>query len=166
MSPPPFSVIFQELNDDPATLAVLFFFHLVSPPVIFHRHRVQQSTPCDSPMRLISQTDRLCTANQVEATKEIKAQRPLRLRVGTHLLSSLSRPSPSCTTTMAESPAHRLDLCIGGKYRLGKKIGSHSFGRCCHYSHNICARSTFRLSPKVCPFIAIPPSKECLYPYR
>lgn len=30
---------------------------------------------------------------------------------------------------MAEAPAHRLDLRVGGKYRLGKKIGSGSFGR-------------------------------------
>ncbi|KAI9570221.1 kinase-like domain-containing protein [Boletus coccyginus] len=29
---------------------------------------------------------------------------------------------------MAETPAHRLDLRVGGKYRLGKKIGSGSFG--------------------------------------
>ncbi|KIM57806.1 hypothetical protein SCLCIDRAFT_28555 [Scleroderma citrinum Foug A] len=28
---------------------------------------------------------------------------------------------------MAESPAHRLDLCVGGKYGLGKKIGPGSF---------------------------------------
>ena len=30
--------------------------------------------------------------------------------------------------SMAETPAHRLDLRVGGKYRLGKKIGSGSFG--------------------------------------
>ena len=34
---------------------------------------------------------------------------------------------------MAESPAHRLDLRVGGKYRLGKKIGSGSFGMCYRY---------------------------------
>jgi len=66
---------------------------------------------------------------------------------------------------MAESPAHRLDICIGGKYRLGKKISSHSFGMCYRYCHNICARSTPQLSPKVRPFIAIPPSEERLYLY-
>src|SRR5262245_13820266 len=32
---------------------------------------------------------------------------------------------------MAESTAHRLDLRVGGKYRLGKKIGSGSFGTLC-----------------------------------
>ena len=34
---------------------------------------------------------------------------------------------------MAESPARRLDLRVGGKYRLGKKIGSGSFGTCDRY---------------------------------
>jgi casein kinase I family protein HRR25 len=29
---------------------------------------------------------------------------------------------------MADSSSHRLDLRVGGKYRLGKKIGSGSFG--------------------------------------
>lgn len=29
---------------------------------------------------------------------------------------------------MADSSTHRLDLRVGGKYRLGKKIGSGSFG--------------------------------------
>ena len=29
---------------------------------------------------------------------------------------------------MADSAAHKLDLRVGGKYRLGKKIGSGSFG--------------------------------------
>jgi casein kinase I family protein HRR25 len=29
---------------------------------------------------------------------------------------------------MAENASHRLDLRVGGKYRLGKKIGSGSFG--------------------------------------
>jgi hypothetical protein len=29
---------------------------------------------------------------------------------------------------MADSNTHRLDLRVGGKYRLGKKIGSGSFG--------------------------------------
>lgn len=29
---------------------------------------------------------------------------------------------------MTDSPSHRLDLRVGGKYRLGKKIGSGSFG--------------------------------------
>ena len=28
---------------------------------------------------------------------------------------------------MADTASHRLDLCVGGKYRLGKKIGSGSF---------------------------------------
>ena len=40
-------------------------------------------------------------------------------------------PSPSCTTTMTESPAHRLGLHICGKYRFSKKIDSSSFGMCC-----------------------------------
>jgi casein kinase I homolog HRR25 len=31
---------------------------------------------------------------------------------------------------MADSSSHRLDLRVGGKYRLGKKIGSGSFGTC------------------------------------
>jgi len=31
---------------------------------------------------------------------------------------------------MADSSSHRLDLRVGGKYRLGKKIGSGSFGAC------------------------------------
>ena len=30
--------------------------------------------------------------------------------------------------SMADSSSHRLDLRVGGKYRLGKKIGSGSFG--------------------------------------
>ncbi len=29
---------------------------------------------------------------------------------------------------MADAGSHRLDLRVGGKYRLGKKIGSGSFG--------------------------------------
>jgi len=29
---------------------------------------------------------------------------------------------------MADTSSHRLDLRVGGKYRLGKKIGSGSFG--------------------------------------
>ena len=29
---------------------------------------------------------------------------------------------------MADTGSHRLDLRVGGKYRLGKKIGSGSFG--------------------------------------
>lgn len=29
---------------------------------------------------------------------------------------------------MADNASHRLDLRVGGKYRLGKKIGSGSFG--------------------------------------
>ena len=29
---------------------------------------------------------------------------------------------------MTDSASHRLDLRVGGKYRLGKKIGSGSFG--------------------------------------
>ena len=48
-------------------------------------------------------------------------------------LFALAHSPPSCTTTMAESPAHRLDLHLGGKYRLGKKIGSDSFGMYCSY---------------------------------
>ncbi|KAF8232088.1 hypothetical protein L208DRAFT_1065981, partial [Tricholoma matsutake] len=28
---------------------------------------------------------------------------------------------------MADPVSHRLDLCVGGKYRLSKKIGSGSF---------------------------------------
>ena len=32
---------------------------------------------------------------------------------------------------MADSASHRLDLRVGGKYRLGKKIGSGSFGASC-----------------------------------
>ena len=31
-------------------------------------------------------------------------------------------------TLMADTASHRLDLCVGGKYRLGKKIGPGSFG--------------------------------------
>lgn len=31
---------------------------------------------------------------------------------------------------MTDSASHRLDLRVGGKYRLGKKIGSGSFGMC------------------------------------
>ena len=34
---------------------------------------------------------------------------------------------------MADSSSHRLDLRVGGKYRLGKKIGSGSFGALCVY---------------------------------
>ncbi|GAW06554.1 ck1 ck1 ck1-d protein kinase [Lentinula edodes] len=34
----------------------------------------------------------------------------------------------SLHSTMAEQSSHRLDLRVGGKYRLGKKIGSGSFG--------------------------------------
>ena len=45
-----------------------------------------------------------------------------------HTVCARSPPSPSCTTTMAESPAHRLDLRVGGKYRSTKMIGSGSFG--------------------------------------
>ena len=33
---------------------------------------------------------------------------------------------------MADSSSHRLDLRVGGKYRLGKKIGSGSFGASRH----------------------------------
>jgi len=34
---------------------------------------------------------------------------------------------------MTERPAHRLDFCVNGKYRLRKKIGSGSFGMCYCY---------------------------------
>lgn len=37
---------------------------------------------------------------------------------------------------MTDPTSHRLDLRVGGKYRLGKKIGSGSFGtrpRCVHF---------------------------------
>jgi len=34
---------------------------------------------------------------------------------------------------MTERPAHRLNFCVNGKYRLGKKIGSGSFGMCYCY---------------------------------
>ena len=44
-----------------------------------------------------------------------------------------SPTSPSCTTTMAESPAHRPNFRVGGKYRHGKNISSGSFGMCCRY---------------------------------
>jgi hypothetical protein len=37
-------------------------------------------------------------------------------------------PSSSSAFRMADSSSHRLDLRVGGKYRLGKKIGSGSFG--------------------------------------
>lgn len=33
---------------------------------------------------------------------------------------------------MADATSHRLDLRVGGKYRLGKKIGSGSFGKSYH----------------------------------
>jgi len=58
-----------------------------------------------------------------------------------HNVCARSSPSPSCTTTMAESPAHRPDLLSGGKYRLGKKIGSGSCGMCCCCLTNVCACS-------------------------
>lgn len=35
---------------------------------------------------------------------------------------------------MADTSTHRLDLRVGGKYRLGKKIGSGSFGQSDRYS--------------------------------
>ena len=127
--PPPFAAIFQELNIDPATLkefnCTLQFFSFGESPyprsaVIFHRHHAT-----GSPSWVISQTDRLCTTNQVDVTKEIKAQCPLPslqpfiptlapcLCVGTHPLSC-PVPLPSHITTMAESPTHRLDLPVGG----------------------------------------------------
>jgi len=77
-----------------------------------------------------------------------------------HTVCARSPPSHSCTTTMAKSPAHRLDLRVGGKYRLSKISGSGSFCMCCSYltvcvqdlwlrffwyvrflSHTVCARS-------------------------
>lgn len=36
---------------------------------------------------------------------------------------------------MADSSSHRLDLRVGGKYRLGKKIGSGSFGMFASFYH-------------------------------
>lgn len=41
---------------------------------------------------------------------------------------SFIHPVDTSSLSMAETPAHRLDLRVGGKYRLGKKIGSGSFG--------------------------------------
>lgn len=40
----------------------------------------------------------------------------------------LSSHSDATLLSMADSSSHRLDLRVGGKYRLGKKIGSGSFG--------------------------------------
>ncbi|KAF5368522.1 hypothetical protein D9758_002451 [Tetrapyrgos nigripes] len=37
-------------------------------------------------------------------------------------------PSDLVSFTMTDNGSHRLDLRVGGKYRLGKKIGSGSFG--------------------------------------
>jgi len=37
---------------------------------------------------------------------------------------------------MADSSSHKLDLRVGGKYRLGKKIGSGSFGACILFSRH------------------------------
>lgn len=44
---------------------------------------------------------------------------------------------------MTDNNTHRLDLRVGGKYRLGKKIGSGSFGMCRHNCVKImrCLRS-------------------------
>lgn len=50
----------------------------------------------------------------------------------THSTFFSSAPVPSyspISRTMADNSAHRLDLRVGGKYRLGKKIGSGSFGQ-------------------------------------
>jgi casein kinase I family protein HRR25 len=41
---------------------------------------------------------------------------------------------------MTDTSSHRLDLRVGGKYRLGKKIGSGSFGTC-----HVLTTSTTRL---------------------
>ena len=38
---------------------------------------------------------------------------------------------------MADPSSHKLDLRVGGKYRLGKKIGSGSFGELARHSHNV-----------------------------
>jgi hypothetical protein len=40
----------------------------------------------------------------------------------------LSSYYPKSLQVMANSSSHRLDPCVGGKYQLGKKIGSCSFG--------------------------------------
>lgn len=44
---------------------------------------------------------------------------------------TLSRPMPHSGNTTADGSDGKMDLRVGGKYRIGKKIGSGSFGTFC-----------------------------------